>query len=178
MGIKVNRQAVIHTGRVFKLISENITMPNGNVTDIELIQHPGAASIVAIDRTNRIILIKQYRHALGSFIWEIPAGTIDGRETPLACARRELAEETGYQADSWLKLGEITPVPGYSDERIHIFLAASLQPGFQKLDSDELLDVCPYAVNHILKMIEKGEIQDAKTIIGIQFALQYLNQLR
>ena len=143
-----------------------------------MIQHPGAACIVAIDRTNRIILIKQYRHALGSFIWEIPAGTIDGCEAPLACARRELAEETGYQADSWLKLGEITQVPGYSDERIHIFLAASLQPGFQKLDSDELLDVCPYAVNHILKMIEKGEIQDAKTIIGIQFALQYLNQLR
>jgi ADP-ribose pyrophosphatase len=174
--VKVNRKEVIHQGRVIKLVGENVTLENGVTVDLDLIDHPGASAIVALKENRSVIMIQQYRHALGNFIWEIPAGTLDPRELPLNCAKRELVEETGFSADSWERLGMITPVPGYSNERIHLFLATDLSDSEQDLDQDEILKVHEIPLEQVMEMIHQGLIQDAKTISGIFFAAERLRK--
>ena len=154
--------------------TENITLPNGVTLDMEIIRHPGAAAIVPLMDDHTVLLLKQYRHAVGGFIWEIPAGTLDPGEDARQCAERELIEETGYAADHFERLAEITPLPAYSDERIHLFLATGLAQAAQKLDEDELLYVHRIDLTRAMKMIIQGEIQDAKTIIGLQLAADRL----
>jgi len=165
-----NRSTLIRKGRVFDFYVENITLPNDVTLEMEIIRHPGAAAIVPILPDRRVLLIQQYRHAVGGFIWEIPAGTLDPGEKPLSCARRELVEETGYSARHFEKLAEITPLPAYSDERIHLFLATDLDRAAQDLDEDELLYVHPIEYRRCFTMIAAGEIQDAKTISALQLA--------
>lgn len=172
MTARVNHKKSLYRGRVFDFTVENITLENGVTCDLDIIRHPGASAIVPFSDRETVILLKQYRHSLGGYIWEIPAGTFDPDEAPLACARRELSEETGFKATRWEKLGEITPVPGYSDERVHIFLALGLSASRQKLDVDEMLDVHPVGIDQALEMISTGEIQDAKTIVGLYLAVQ------
>ena len=169
-----NRQTLIHKGRVFNLFQENVLLPNGAAVNLDVIRHPGAAAIVPLTRDLTVIMLEQYRHAVGGSIWEIPAGTLDSDELPLACAQRELTEETGYTAASWQKLGEITPVPGYSDERIQIFLARDLTLSLQKLDPDEVIAVREVAFSDALNMISRGYIQDAKTICGLFMAQAWI----
>ena len=170
MPTKINDRITIHRGIVFDLVRENVTLENGTTTDVEFIEHPGAAAIVPLLSENRVVMLKQYRHALKKVIWEIPAGTLDPKEDVLSCAKRELVEETGYSADQWHRLGEITPVPGYSNERIHIFLARKLQPAAQNLDADEVIQVQEVEFQTALEMIGSGEIQDAKSITGLLMA--------
>jgi ADP-ribose pyrophosphatase len=175
MSAKVNNCTQVHQGRVFTLVTENITLSNGTTFDIDIIHHPGASAIVPLTAQNTVILIRQYRHAVGDYIWEIPAGTLDPGESPAACAKRELTEETGFLANQLKKLGEITPVPGYSDERIHIFLATELSPAEQNLDKDEMLNVHEISFDNAMEMIYKGEIQDSKTIAGLFMAKKCLS---
>jgi len=174
MSAKINNRTTIHQGKVFKLIRENVTLENGTTTDLEFIEHPGATAIIPFLDDNRIVLLKQYRHALKKYIWEIPAGTLDPQEEIIGCAKRELIEETGYSAGQWHRLGEITPVPGYSNERIHIFLATELQPADQNLDEDEVIRVQAVDFLKAFEMIGDGEIQDAKSIAGLFLASQWL----
>ena len=131
-------------------------------------------SIPAQRPSSKLLLLRQYRHALKEYIWEIPAGTLDPQESVLNCAKRELIEETGYSADQWQKLGEITPVPGYSDERIHIYLASALRPARQHLDKDEIINVHEIGFNQALEMIKRGEIRDAKSIAGLFLAFDWI----
>ena len=173
---QTTRQTLIHKGRVFNVYQESVTLPNDIRMHLDVIRHPGAAAIVPLTRNHTVIMLEQYRHAVGGTIWEIPAGTLDDGELPLTCAQRELTEETGYTAASWQKLGEITPVPGYSDERIQIFLATDLSISVQKLDPDEVLDVREVAFTEALEMISGGRIQDAKTICGLFMAHAWLTQ--
>lgn len=174
MAARVNSRTTIHRGRVFSLIRENVTLANGVTTDLEFVEHPGATAIVPFLDQTRVLLLKQYRHALKDYIWEIPAGTLDPQESVMNCAKRELIEETGYSADQWQKLGEITPVPGYSDERIYIFLAGGLQPSRQRLDKDEIIHVHAIEFDEALAMIKSGKIQDAKSIAGLFLAFDRL----
>lgn len=167
METQVHKRQVLRQGRVFDITVEKVTLSNGFTIDLEVIRHPGASAIVPLLNDNRILMLKQYRHAVGGTIWEIPAGTFDGREDPLVCAKRELTEETGYEAHQWDRLGAITPVPGYSDETIHLFLASDMKPAEQALDQDEIIDVYPLPINEVVAMIKKGEIQDAKTISAL-----------
>ena len=176
MSAKINDRVTIHRGSVFELIRENVTLENGTTTDVEFIEHPGAAAIVPFLSDNRVVMLKQYRHALKKVIWEMPAGTLDPKEDVLSCAKRELVEETGYSADQWHRLGEITPVPGYSNERIHIFLARELQPAAQNLDADEVIQVQEVEFQTALEMIGSGEIQDAKSITGLLMASAWLEK--
>jgi ADP-ribose pyrophosphatase len=168
----INSRVSIHRGKVFELIRENITLENGTTTDVEFIEHPGATAIIPLVDETRIVLLKQYRHALKKYIWEIPAGTLDPQEDIISCAKRELIEETGFSAGQWQKLGEITPLPGYSDERIHIFLARELQPAKRNLDPDEIIQTQEVSLYQALAMIGDGKIQDAKSIAGLFMASQ------
>jgi ADP-ribose pyrophosphatase len=178
MVAKINRSTTVHQGRVFSLIRESITLENGFCTDVEFVQHPGATAIVAMQGPGQVILLSQYRHSLRRYIWEIPAGTLDPQESVSACAKRELIEETGYAADEWQKLGEITPAPGYSDERIHIFLASRLRPAERNLDQDELIQVHSVDWAKAMEMITLGEIQDGKSISALFLAVNWLKNHR
>jgi ADP-ribose pyrophosphatase len=177
MSVTINRKKVAYAGKAFRVLSENITLPTGVTTELDVIRHPGAAAIVPMADSETVILIRQYRHAVGGHIWEIPAGTLEAGEVPLDCARRELAEETGYTADNFEKIGEIVPVPGYSDERIHLFTASGLSSGTQQLDEGEWLEVHRFPFYEAMKMVRSGEIQDGKTITGLLLAEQKRNDL-
>ena len=174
MTIKVNTITTIHKGKIFELVSENVTFNTGSTSKMDIIRHSGASAIIPISSNNMVVLLRQYRHATGGYIWEIPAGILEQNETHLDCAKRELTEETGYDASLWQKLGEIIPAPGYSDERIHLFLAAGLEGKKQNLDENEILEVYAVKLIDAYKMIFNGEIQDSKTIAGLLMARQYL----
>jgi ADP-ribose pyrophosphatase len=146
---------------------EKVTLPNGVIKNREVVRHPGAAAMVPLFDDGRVVLVKQHRHAVNDYLWEIPAGTLEPDENPIACAQRELVEETGYEATDFDKLTEILPAPGYTDERIHIFLATGLKAVEQKLEDDEILTVQPTPFNRAIEMINQGEIKDAKTIAGL-----------
>ena len=178
MSATINSHATLHEGRVFNLVKENYTLDNGVTADMDFIQHPGAAAMVPMLNQKEVILIKQYRHAIRKFIWEIPAGTLDPLESPINCAKRELIEETGYASNQWHQLGTITPLPGCSNERIHIFLALDLKPAEQHLNEDEMLKVHQVNLEEALQMILKGEINDGKTISGLFLALNWLKKNR
>jgi ADP-ribose pyrophosphatase len=167
MGVRIQHKEIIRHGRVFDVTLENVSLPNGASIDMEIIRHPGAAAIVPLTGNQQILMLKQYRHAIGSYWWEIPAGTFNGKEEPLACAQRELTEETGFAARIWDPLGAVTPVPGYSDERIHLFLARDLIPAVQHLDFDEIIEVHPLPLDQVVSMILDGRIEDAKTIAAV-----------
>ena len=170
----------IYRGRIVDLRLEEVTLPNGVTVTLEMIHHPGAAAVVAIDGDERVTLIRQYRHAAGGFLWEIPAGTLEPGEAPATCAARELREEAGLVAAELTSMGSILTVPGFCDERIHLFLARQLTAAAQQLDHDEVLTVTQVALSDALTMIRTGEIQDAKTIAGLHHAGDYLRnpQLR
>ncbi len=174
MAATINSRTKIHQGRVYELVSENITLENGVTIDMEFIHHPGAAAIVPMPDKYQVILINQYRHSLREYIWEIPAGTRDPDESMLTCARRELIEETGYSAEKWIELAEITPVPGYSDECIQLFIATDMKAAQQNLDQDEMLNVHSVNFDEALDMIRRGEIRDSKTISGLYLAYHWL----
>lgn len=167
MEAKVLKKTQLHRGRVFALIRERISLPNGATIDLDIIRHPGAAAMIPLNEHGSLVMIRQYRHAIGEYIWEIPAGTLNPDESPLECAKRELIEETGYSATEWEELGTIIPVPGYSDEKIHIFLAQGLQSARQNLDPDEILHVREIPLEEALHMAETGEIKDSKTISSL-----------
>ena len=171
---KVEQREVVRKGRVFDVMVEKVTLPNGNRLAMDIIRHPGASAIVAVDEKDQVLMLEQYRYAAGGMLWEIPAGTLEEDEEPLNCARRELVEETGCGATDWLMLGTIVPVPGYSDEKIHIFLARDLKEDRQHLDPDEIIQVRRLPLHDVMQMIMDGEIKDAKTMAGLMLALPRL----
>ena len=175
MRARRNHGRRVHRGRVFEMHVDNVTLQNGVTIDLEVIRHPGAAAIVPLTALGGVLLIRQYRYALDQDIWEIPAGTLNPGESPLACARRELEEEAGVTAGDWTALGELTPLPGYSDEVIHLFAARRLKTARQNLDADELLEVREVAFNTALAMIDDHTIRDAKTITGLLLAAKAPN---
>lgn len=166
-GFQFHGPAVIHKGRSFDFTTEGATLPNGRRITLEAIRHPGASAIVALTENREVVLLRQYRHAIGNYIWEIPAGTLEGKEDPLVCARREFIEESGYRASRWDALGALWPAPGYSDETIHLFLARDLEPAAQSLDEDELLEVHLTPWEQALEMVHAGEIGDTIAISGL-----------
>lgn len=164
----------VYQGRIIDLRLEEVTLPNGVSVTLEVVHHPGAAAIVAVDDQDEVALLRQFRHAAGGFIWEIPAGTLHPGEDPLQCAARELEEETGLRAADFVALGSILTTPGFCDERIHLFLASALSVVEQRLDQDEVLSVVRLPLSRALDMIAAGEIEDAKTIAALHKAAAYL----
>jgi ADP-ribose pyrophosphatase len=168
----------IYKGRIVDLRLEQVELPNGQEVELAVVHHPGAAAVVALDGQGEVTLLRQYRHAVGGFIWEIPAGTLAAGEAPDACARRELREETGLSAAAWTALGSIVTTPGFCDERIHLFLARELSDGHQTLDHDEVLTVARMPLRRALEMVRSGELEDAKSIAGLHRAAVALRVLK
>lgn len=166
----------IYTGRVVSLDIDTVRFPNGTTGELEMIRHSGASAIVPILETpgeeNQVLLIRQYRYAAGGFLYEVPAGRLEPGEAPETCALRELKEETGYSAATLSRLTTIFTTPGFTDERIHLFIARGLTPGESALEADEILDVHPMTFSRVMEMIETGAITDGKTIIALLLTLK------
>jgi ADP-ribose pyrophosphatase len=158
----------IYAGKVVTLNVDTVQLPNGVTVELETIRHPGAAAVVPLKDGGTVVLIRQFRHAAGGFIYEIPAGKLHPGENPLHCASRELEEEVGYRAASLELLSSIFTAPGFADEVIHIYQATGLTKGRQQLDRDEVLEVIEMPLSDAVKKIEDGTIRDAKTIVGLQ----------
>ncbi|MGQ0667068.1 MAG: NUDIX domain-containing protein [Nitrospiraceae bacterium] len=158
----------IYTGKVVTLNVDTVQLPNGLTVDLETIRHPGAAAVVPVKDDGTVVLIRQFRHAAGGYIYEIPAGKLHPGEDPLDCASRELEEEIGYRASTFHLLSSIFTAPGFADEVIHVYKATGLTKGRQHLDRDEVLDVVEMSLSEAVRKIEDGTIRDAKTIVGLQ----------
>jgi ADP-ribose pyrophosphatase len=166
----------LYRGRIVHLWLDDVTLPTGARVSLEIVRHPGAAAVVALDDRDEVSLIHQFRHAAGGFIWEIPAGVLHHGERPVDCAARELREETGLVAGELQSLGSILTTPGFCDERIHLFLARHCSVSEQQLEADEILTVSRFPFSTALDMVRHGEIQDAKSIAGLHHAAAYLSR--
>lgn len=162
----------VFSGRLLKVQRDHVTLPNGNDTTREYIRHPGAVAVIPILEDGRIVLVKQCRYPLSTLLWEIPAGKLDHGENEAyeECARRELSEETGYEADNWQHIVSIATTPGFSDEIIHIYKAWNMKKYLQHTDEDEFIGVKAFTVSQLKKMIEDGELYDAKTLCALYAA--------
>jgi len=154
---------------------DQVRFPDGSVGEQVLIHHPGAAAVVPFlsdpaGEDPQLLLIHQYRYAVEGLLWEIPAGRLEPGELTLTCAHRELLEETGCTASSMTSLTSIWTAPGFTNERIEIFLATGLTRGESKREADEFIEVVTLPMSQVLRMIESGEITDAKTVVGVLFA--------
>lgn len=159
----------IFYGKLVQLKVLKVKLPNKKYTQREIISHPGAVAIVPILPKNRIVLVRQYRKAVEKHLLEIPAGTLNKTETPLCCAKRELIEETGYKARSLKKIMDFYPSPGYCNERIYIFKASGLIKVESCQEPDEFIKTIILSLTKIKKLIQQGEIKDAKTLIALSY---------
>ena len=164
----------LYTGRVVNLDRDTVRFPDGSSGQLEMLRHPGASAIVPfLDDPRapdpRVLLIRQFRHAANGFIWEVPAGRLDAGETPEACARRELEEETGMRARTVEPLTTIYTTPGFTDERIHLFLAHGLETGAQRREADEFMELRELTWSAVLDLIRTGEVEDGKTLATLLF---------
>lgn len=166
----------IHSGRIIDVSTERLRYGNGREYDLDFVRHPGAAAVVAVDDAGRVCLVRQYRHGITDFLWEIPAGKLDAGEAPEVCAVRELAEETGVSAQRWTSLGRYLPAPGIFSEVIHLFLARDLVIGTPAPDADEELEIQWLPMADAAAMVLRGEWNDGKTALALWRA-QYQLQL-
>lgn len=160
----------IYRGKVVHLFVETVTLPNGHTTTLEVIHHPGAAAVVPFFPDGTILMVRQYRHAAGGYLLEIPAGKLDPGEAPEACALRETEEEVGHRAGRLEKLGAILTTPGFTDEIIHLYAGYDLLPTRSATEPDEDLTVLRLPFAEALGRVERGEIQDAKTMAALLLA--------
>jgi 8-oxo-dGTP pyrophosphatase MutT (NUDIX family) len=156
-----------HNGRVIQISTERLRYSNGREYDIDYVRHPGAAAVVAIDSSNRVCVVRQYRHGVEDFLWEIPAGKLDAGEAPEICALRELKEETGVEARRWTSLGTYIPAPGIFTEVIHLYLARDLKIGAPSPDADEELEIKWLPLEEAAGHILRGEWNDGKTAMAL-----------
>jgi len=164
----------VYEGRVINLRIESITMPNGVCVELEIVRHPGGAAIVALDCDNRVCLLRQYRHAAGGWIWELPAGKLETGEAAETTAARELVEEAGLHAARWERLGELIATPGFCDEIIHLFLARDLTEVQSQPEEHELFELHRIPLEAAIGLVYDGTIYDAKTMLGLTLAAHHL----
>jgi 8-oxo-dGTP pyrophosphatase MutT (NUDIX family) len=157
----------IYTGRVIKVSVDEVELPNGRRIPLEIVRHPGGAAAVAIDDQDRVCLLRQFRHAAGGFIHELPAGKLEPDEPPEVTVRRELAEEASLSASHWESLGAYLSSPGCFTEVIHLYLATGLQPARGAPEADEVFQVEWWPLQKAVEHALDGRFTDAKTIIGI-----------
>jgi ADP-ribose pyrophosphatase len=171
--LKRLKSETLYRGRVIDLVVDEIEYPSGATGVREVARHPGGAVAVPLFDDGTVMLISQFRYPLNRRIIELPAGKLDKTEDPLSCARRELEEETGWEAREWTKLGSIYTTPGFSDEVLHLFMARDLAEapgGHRRTEGESGIEIFMLPLQEALRRIEEGEINDAKTICGLLMA--------
>jgi ADP-ribose pyrophosphatase len=164
---KVLESRVEFQGWRIRVRTDRILNPDGKEATRDVVEHPGAVTVVALPQPDEVVLVRQYRHATGEELLELPAGTREEGEDPIVTAGRELEEETGYRAGKIRPLTSFYTAPGFTDELMYLFEATELTLSEQRLDEDEFIDVVPVSRDDALAMIEDGRIKDAKTIVGL-----------
>lgn len=176
MGEEILHSEYLYRGKIVQLKVNQVRLANKNVAIREIVEHPGASVIVAVDEQQRVLMVRQYRSAAGKDLLEVPAGTLKSGEDPAFCATRELKEETGYQATQWEPLGYFYASPGFSTEKMYLFFAAQLSQAEAAPEEDEEIAVEWVPLSQALQLIESGDIVDAKTIVGIYRAVKRLSR--
>ena len=172
--IMSNKSQTIYHGKIIDLVVEPVTLPNGVQTELEIVRHPGGAAVVALDARQYICLLHQYRHACGGWVWELPAGKIDGAEAPLTTAQRELKEEAGRTAQNWHSLGHMISSPGVFTEIVHCYLATELTVCDTGHEPEELIQIHWLPFTEVYQQAIDNRITDAKTVIGLCRANEFL----
>ncbi|HSO60699.1 MAG TPA: NUDIX hydrolase [Desulfobacterales bacterium] len=170
----IHRRTEIYRGRHFSFATEDLTLPNGRRTEMAMVRHPGSIAVVPLTSEGGVVMEHQYRHCVRGYLLEIPAGTLEPGESPLACAGRELEEETGYTAAQFIEIGRTHILPAYSDEVIHLFIARGLTLARARLDPDEIIRTTIYPLDRLMNMIVAGQITDALTILSLHRTWFYL----
>jgi ADP-ribose pyrophosphatase len=165
----------VYSGRILSLDVDRVRFPDGSEGELEMVHHPGASAVVPFlsdpaGPDPQILLIRQYRYAAGGYLYEVPAGCLEPGEAPLECARRELREETGCEAEQLSLMTSVFTTPGFTDEVIHLFLATGITRGVSRREADEFLEIETMGLSRALEMIEAGDIRDAKTIVSVLYA--------
>jgi ADP-ribose pyrophosphatase len=173
----VTQKRLAYEGRSICVWVEEVTLPNGHVTPLDVVRHPGASAVVPFETERDVLLIRQFRHAAGGTIWEVPAGKLDG-EAPEICAARELEEEAGRRAGRLEHLGTIWTTPGFTDERIHLFAGFDLERVAQRHEDSEVIEVVRMPLERALDLVWSGEIDDAKSALALVYAARRLGRLR
>jgi ADP-ribose pyrophosphatase len=168
---------LVYEGRSITVWQESAELPNGNTAQLDVVRHPGAAAIVPFETADDVLLIRQFRHAAGGTIWEVPAGKLDG-EAPEVCAQRELEEEAGRRAGRVVALGSIWTTPGFTDERIHLFAGFDLEPLPHRREEDEVIEVVRMQLSDALDLVWRGELCDAKSALALIHAARHVGKLR
>lgn len=167
MKFRVEAERELCRGRVIRVVARDLVLPNGRRTTYTVVEHPGAVAIVPVHSNGDVVLLRQFRPSIGEEIFEIPAGTIEKGEAPLATAKREIIEETGFKAKTWSKIAEFYTAPGFCTELMHVYIARGLAPAKLPGDADEILDPVRMSLDQALKMIRAKKIRDAKSIAGL-----------
>jgi ADP-ribose pyrophosphatase len=165
-------------GRVIAVDLERVELPNGSIAQLEIVRHPGGAAAVALNSRGEVCLLRQYGHALAAWLWELPAGKLDGAERPLRAAQRELAEEAGVTAAHWQQLGQFVSSPGVFTEVVHLFLATDLAPTPARPEAGEVFEIRWIAFDRALALALNGRIRDGKTAVGLTRAAARLNAIK
>jgi ADP-ribose pyrophosphatase len=160
------------------LAREQVKLPNGRTVELDIVRHPGASAVVPFVSVDEVLLIRQFRHAAGGSILEVPAGKLDPGDTPELCAARELEEEAGRRAGRLEKLGSIFTTPGFTDEVIHLFAAFDLAPVPMRHEHDEVIELVPLRLSSALDLVWRGELRDAKSALALIFAARHVGHLR
>lgn len=166
---------MLYEGIIVDVLMDDVELPNKKIAKREIVVHPGGVCILPVDNEENVYLVEQYRYAAESMMLEAPAGKLEPGEDPFLCAKRELMEETGCSADNWISLGEVYTSPGFSTEKLHLYLATDLKNGNPCPDEDEFVELKIMKLSELLQLIEDNKIYDGKTVIAALRAKRYFD---